>query len=494
MCSAWGMDPLITLAQIAALAAILCCLHAARRRVGVAPFLMTMGLLVVMLFVVGELGMSFEVPLLWGAFVSLDTALLLPLVLTGMVMVYVFDGTRAAQRLLLGILSIQLLHYGLEELLVWYARASGAAASGGGAVLPSPDFPQRLASMGAFTLDFVVLIVSYQFMVNRLRWLPDLVRLVIAMLLAMFTDVLSYSTLMQQFGGSGGFPFLEKLQGVTAAAIPTSAYVFYGLRFGELAELGSVERRALDVIDLRARLEKAEAKLVESEQRLEEIRGIFSRYVSPEVVNQIVKDPSALSLGGEEREVTVLFADIAGYSSISELLSPTEIIGLLNRYFERTATPILNRQGMINEFEGDGILAIFGAPLSMDDHAEQALLAACEMLDAVDQLNDEWRVDGILERWEPCGIKALRIRIGIHTGRVVAGNVGHEARIKYAVIGDTVNVASRVEALNKTLETQLLVTADTLAKLGASAPKLASRGAHRVKGRSEPVEVFTLTS
>ena len=111
MCSAWGMDPVITLAQIAALAAILCCLHAARRRFGVAPFLMTMGLLVVMLFVVGELGMSFEEPLLWGAFLSLDTALLLPLVLTGMVMVYVFDGTRAAQRLLLGILSIQLLHH-----------------------------------------------------------------------------------------------------------------------------------------------------------------------------------------------------------------------------------------------------------------------------------------------------------------------------------------------------------------------------------------------
>ena len=117
MCSAWGMDPLITLAQIAGLAAVLCCLHAARRRVGVAPFLMTMGLLVVMLFVIGELGMSFKVPLLWGAFVSLDTALLLPLVLTGMVMVYVFDGTRAAQRLASAYLEI-----------IAFCKAPGAAA------------------------------------------------------------------------------------------------------------------------------------------------------------------------------------------------------------------------------------------------------------------------------------------------------------------------------------------------------------------------------
>ena len=488
------MHPLLPLAQIVVFAALLCALHGARRRIGVAPFLMTMGLLIVLLFVVGELGMSFQVSLFFGSKVSIDTALLLPLVLTGQVMVYVFDGTRAARQLLLGILSVQVLHHGFDELLVWYGAESGALPSREGAHLPTPSLAQRLSSMGAFVFDFVVLIVSYQLMVNRLRWLPDLVRLVVAMLLAMMTDALSYSGLMLQFGGSGAFPFVEKLQSVTAAAIPTSAYVWFGLKHGYVSELGGTDRRALDVIDLRARLAKTEARLVESQQRLRDVSDVFSRYVSPEVVKRIVNDPSNVALGGEEREVSVLFADIAGYSSLSEVLSPTEIIGLLNRYFERTAPPILSRQGMINEFEGDGILAIFGAPLARQDHATQALSAAREMLDAVEELNTEWRTDGTLERWKPSGIERLRIRIGIHSGKVVAGNIGHEARIKYAVIGDTVNVASRVEALNKRLGTQLLVTSETVAMLKERPDELRSQGLHSVKGRAEPVEVFALVT
>jgi class 3 adenylate cyclase len=453
---------------------------------------MAMGMLVVMLFVIGDFGVSVHVPLFWSAGVPLDTALLLPLILTGQVMVYVFDGTQAARRLLLGILCIQLLHHGLDELLVWHAHEWAATGSIQLDRLPSPDLEQRLASMGAFTLDFFVLIVSYQLMVNRVSWLPDLLRLVLAMLCAMLTDAVAYSGLMVQLGSEGGFPLVEKVQSVSAAALPTSAYVWFGLRYGKVSQLGGTERRALDVIDLRARLAQTEAMLVESEQRFADVRDVFSRYVSPEVVAQIVEDPSKVSLGGEEREVTVLFADIAGYSSLAEVLAPTEIIDLLNQYFERTATPILGRQGMINEFEGDGILAIFGAPLALSDHASQALGAAREMLDAVEQLNAEWAADGTLARWQPSGVERLRIRIGIHSGLVVAGNVGNEARIKYAVIGDTVNVAARVEALNKTLNTSLLVTAEVLAQMGADAPRLEPRGAHRVKGRTEPVEVFTL--
>jgi class 3 adenylate cyclase len=450
------MHPAVTLAQIAAVASILCGLHAARGRIGMAPFLMTMGMLVVMLFVIGDFGLTINAPLFWSGGVPVDTALLLPLVLTGQVMVYIFDGTQAARRLLVGILCIQLLHHGLDELLVWYALEGAAPGS-------VPD-----------------------------ARLPDLVRLSLAMLFAMLTDTLAYSGLLVQFGGVGGFPLVEKVQSVAAAALPTSAYVWFGLRYGEVSQLGGTERRALDVIDLRVKLAKTEARLVESEQRFADVRAVFSRYVSPEVVSAIVEDPSKVALGGEERDVTVLFADIAGYSSLAEVLKPKEVIGLLNQYFEQTATPILARRGMINEFEGDGILAIFGAPLSLKDHAAQALAAAREMLEAVERLNALWAADGTLARWEPSGVDRLRIRIGIHSGAVVAGNVGSAARIKYAVIGDTVNVAARVEALNKTLKTSLLVTAESVAEMGADAPKMEPRGLHPVKGRTELVEVFTL--
>ena len=488
------MLSLLTLTHSALLATILCLLHALRHRLGVAPFLMTMGMLVVMLFVIGELGMSSQVPLFWSDGVSVDTALLLPLILTGQVMVYVFDGTQAARRLLLGILCVQLLHHGLDELLLWHATEMITGASDDNAALPAPDLAQRIASMGAFTVDFVVLIVSYQFMVNRLSWMPDLIRLVCAMFLAMFADAFAYSGLLVQLGGVGGFPFIEKLQSVVAAALPTSTYVWLGLRYGKVSELGGTERRALDVIDLRARLAQTEAALVQSEQRFEDVRDVFSRYVSPEVVTQIVSDPNKVRLGGEEREVSILFADIMGYSSLSEVLEPSEIIDLLNQYFERTATPILAREGMINEFEGDGILAIFGAPLALKDHAEQALLAGREMLEAVEALNREWSDNGTIARWKGSGVERLRIRIGIHSGRVVAGNIGHESRIKYAVIGDAVNVAARVEELNKRLKTTLLVTSDTVAQLSEGTIELESRGSHSVKGRVEAVEVFTLVA
>ena len=485
------MHPFLTLAQICVLAAMLCALHGARAHIGRTPFHLVMGMLVVMLFVIGDFGFTVDVPLFWSGGVPLDTALLLPLVLTGQVMVYVFEGTRAARRLLLGILCLQLLHHGLDSLLVWHATTWADPASVPMDRLPSPDLPQRLASMGAFVLDFVVLIVSYQFMVNRLPWLPDLVRLVAAMLFAMATDAVAYSGLLVQFGQIGGFPFVEKIQSVTAAAIPTSAYVWFGLRYGHVSELGGKERRVLDVIDLRARLELTQARLVEAERHFADVQDVFERYVSPEVVAQILEDPSAVALGGEEREVSVLFSDIAGYSSISEVLSPTEIIDLLNQYFQQMTHPILARRGMINEFEGDGILAIFGAPLSISNHAQAAVDAAVEMLEAVEALNATWEADGTLDKWRPCGVERLRVRIGIHSGPVVAGNVGSDARIKYAVIGDTVNVAARVEALNKTLGTSLLLTAETAGELDKTRA-LKPQGAHVVKGRNEPVEVFSV--
>jgi len=487
------MNPLLVLLQVAAVALLLCLVHAAKPRIGTTPFYMVVGMLVVMLFVIGDFGFRVDVPLLWGQDVPLDTALLLPLILTAQVMVYVLEGSRAARRLVVGIVLVQLLHHGLDLLVVWNATQGGGRLGPTGLEgLPTPDVGQRLASMAAFVADFVVLIVSYQFMVNRLAWLPDFLRLSFAMLFAMGTDALIYGAVFSRLGGEGLFPLVEKVQCVAAAALPTSAYLWLGLRHGRASALGGRQRRALDVIDLRALLAQTEARLEDTERRFEDIKDVFSRYVSPEVVSRIVDDPSKLALGGEEREVTVLFADIAGYSTLSEVLSPTEIIGLLNQYFERMTAPILDRHGMINEFEGDGILAIFGAPLDLPGHADEAVGAARAMLDAVEALNADWAADGTLDRWRDSGVERLAIRIGVHTGTVVAGNVGSEARIKYAVIGDTVNVASRVEALNKTLGTPMLLTGQTARSLGESGPALQPMGAHVVKGRVEPVEVFTL--
>ena len=131
---------------------------------------------------------------------------------------------------------------------------------------------------------------------------------------------------------------------------------------------------------------------------------------------------------------------------------------MLNEYLARMSEVIFKHHGMINEFEGDGILAVFGAPVDLPDHAECAVSAGEEMLETVVQINHEWEASGLLDHWRAVGIDELAIRIGIHSGTVVAGNIGTDQRMKYAVIGDTVNVASRLEAYNKELGTSILIS------------------------------------
>ena len=247
------------------------------------------------------------------------------------------------------------------------------------------------------------------------------------------------------------------------------------------------------MLSLRRRLLETQARLEETEQRYTDIKDSFSRYVSTEVVDAIAKEPGKVKLGGEEREVTVLFADIESYSTLAEAMSPTEVIGFLNDYFEEMTAVILEEKGMINEFEGDGILAIFGAPLNLDGHASHALRAARKMLGRVEMINQRWEESGELARWRSAGVESLRIRIGLHSGTVVSGNVGSTLRMKYAVIGDTVNVAARVEALNKTLGTTLLLTSITRDKLepDEQMADLVPLGSHPVKGRVEALEVWT---
>ena len=155
---------------------------------------------------------------------------------------------------------------------------------------------------------------------------------------------------------------------------------------------------------------------------------------------------------------------------------------------------MFDRGGMINEFEGDGILAVFGAPIGVENHASAALETAVDMQRRVEELNRLWEADGTAEKWKSVGLDSLVVRVGIHTGDVVAGNIGTDLRMKYAVIGDTVNTAARVEGLNKTLETQILLTATTVKRIEAEngdVSGLQDMGAHQVKGKGDKVHVFT---
>lgn len=223
------------------------------------------------------------------------------------------------------------------------------------------------------------------------------------------------------------------------------------------------------------------------------IREAFGRYVSEDVAEVVLSTAEGPVLGGQTREVTILFSDIRGYSTISEHMAPTEVVDLLNEYFGAMSEVIEAEGGCVIEFLGDAILAVFGAPGDLSDHAERATRAALAMRGRGDELNRAWVVSGRARMWRDRGVDSLSSRIGLHTGKVVAGNVGSATRMKYAVIGDSVNTAARVEALNGTLGTDVLVTAEVRERLGPElSARAEDRGAHAVKGRERPVHVFSI--
>jgi adenylate cyclase len=207
-------------------------------------------------------------------------------------------------------------------------------------------------------------------------------------------------------------------------------------------------------------------------------RDSFARYLSRDVMARVLSD--APSLRGEHREVSILFSDLRGFTTLSEQMEPERIASHLNEYFDAMTAAIFAHRGMINDFVGDAVMAVFGAPVADPEHAWHAVQSARDMDEALETLN---------RRWDAAGLPRLRMGIGIHTGAVFAGNVGGRDRIKYTVIGDPVNVASRVEGLNKDLGTTILITEQTLAAVGDRV-RTRDCGPQAVKGRVEKVRVF----
>ena len=212
------------------------------------------------------------------------------------------------------------------------------------------------------------------------------------------------------------------------------------------------------------------------------IRQAFSRYLHPDVVDELCRSEAALRLGGEERELTVLFLDVREFSALAERLTAPQLVALMNEFFTAMTEVVLAHRGMLDKYIGDSLLAVFGAPLPDRHHALRACRAALDMRAALSALHVRWRADD-----QPC----LEMRIGISTGRMVIGNMGSERRFDYTVMGDEVNVASRLEAANNAFGTDILVSATTME--AANGPLTFSpRGQIAVKGRQQPVRVFEL--
>jgi adenylate cyclase len=212
----------------------------------------------------------------------------------------------------------------------------------------------------------------------------------------------------------------------------------------------------------------------------ERIRRAFSFYLSPDMIQRIAADPDSLNLGGEELVATALFTDIKGFTPIAEGLSAPETAALLNRYFSGVTAHIFESGGTLIKYIGDAVFAIWGAPLRSEDHAVQACRAALAMAR---------HQEPVEAAGGPAG--TLITRIGVHTGSMLVGNLGSSQRFDYTAIGDAVNLASRLEGLNKPFGTRILVSGDTLSRTGERFT-VRPLGRARVVGRGEPVEIFEL--
>jgi adenylate cyclase len=220
------------------------------------------------------------------------------------------------------------------------------------------------------------------------------------------------------------------------------------------------------------------------ERAKREMKGLFGRYVSKHVIDQLIADPSLARLGGHQRDMSVLFSDIRGFTAASENATPEAVVDQLNEYFSAMVDVLFRHDGTLDKFVGDMVMGLFGAPLDDPKHADHAVACALEMISELERLNVKWRAEGRAP---------LGIGIGINSGPMIAGNIGAPSAMSYTVIGDTVNLGSRIESANKELGTRVLISEATRSRLTIPV-NTRQIGEIKVKGRAQAVMLYELIS
>jgi adenylate cyclase len=210
------------------------------------------------------------------------------------------------------------------------------------------------------------------------------------------------------------------------------------------------------------------------------VKRLFGRYVSKDVFEQLMAHPDRAELGGKRRQMSVLFSDIRGFTTITEKGDAEALVAQLNEYFSQMVDIVFRHKGTVDKFVGDMVMALYGAPVDDPDHAEHAVVAAIEMVRALGELNHNWAARGMAQ---------LDIGIGINSGDMIAGNIGSSSIMSYTVIGDNVNLGSRLESLNKEYGSRIIVSDASRAQLKGDYA-IRPLGEVIVKGKTKPVSIF----
>jgi len=220
------------------------------------------------------------------------------------------------------------------------------------------------------------------------------------------------------------------------------------------------------------------AKLFDDVRREERLRTSLQRYLSPNIVDEMVQKTGSLPLGGEKKKVSILFCDIRGFTTLTEKEPVETIVGLLNEYFSAMSEVIFANKGTLDKFIGDAIMAIYGAPIELKDGAYQAVKTALEMREKLVKLNEKWKSEKKPQ---------IQVGYGINTGEAIVGNIGSERRMEYTAIGDMVNTASRVEG--ETEGGQIFITEETFKELGNQV-KVNKLKQVALKGKTTKVQIY----
>lgn len=214
------------------------------------------------------------------------------------------------------------------------------------------------------------------------------------------------------------------------------------------------------------------------------ITSVFGKYVSPVVIENLIKNPESINLGGEKRNITIFFSDIRGFTAISERLEPEDLVHLLNEYLTEMTSIIIKDQGLVDKYMGDAIMAFWGAPLDQPEHAEIACSSSLEMMERLRELQKKWKNEDI---------PSFDIGIGLNSGDAIVGNMGSSTRFDYTAMGDNVNLASRMEGLNKIYGTNIIITENTY-KIIKDKFETRKLDTVKVKGKKKPILIFELLS
>ncbi len=273
-------------------------------------------------------------------------------------------------------------------------------------------------------------------------------------------------------------PSIWKL-GILTLSYMTALGLFVGISFEQNLWVDPILLTAN--LGLAFALSTAFSYATEGRQR-RQIKSMFSHYMSDLLIQDLIKNPGKLRLGGEKRELTVFFSDLAGFTSLSEKLAPEEVVALLNRYLTAMTDIILASGGIIDKYEGDAIMAFWGAPIPQDDHAGRACIAA---------LDNQARLADLRQEFVAMGLPPVYARIGINTGAMIIGNMGSTQRFDFTVMGDSVNLASRLEGAGKAYGCGIIISEETH-RQAENLVEVRELDTLRVKGKETPVTIYEL--